>query len=54
MLNDAYNANPTSMAAALESLAALPAPPRIAVLGVMAELGPASDAEHRRSAGVRP
>ena len=39
VLNDAYNANPTSMAAALRSLAALPARRRIAVLGVMAELG---------------
>ena len=39
ILNDAYNANPTSVAAALESLAALPARRRIAVLGVMAESG---------------
>jgi UDP-N-acetylmuramoyl-tripeptide--D-alanyl-D-alanine ligase len=46
VLNDAYNANPTSVAAALESLVALPAERRIAVLGVMAELGPTSDADH--------
>ena len=46
VLNDAYNANPTSVAAALESLVALPAARRIAVLGVMAELGPTSDADH--------
>jgi UDP-N-acetylmuramoyl-tripeptide--D-alanyl-D-alanine ligase len=46
VLNDAYNANPTSVAAALESLAALPAERRIAVLGVMAELGPIADEEH--------
>jgi UDP-N-acetylmuramoyl-tripeptide--D-alanyl-D-alanine ligase len=46
VLNDAYNANPTSVAAALESLMALPAQRRIAVLGVMAELGPTSDADH--------
>jgi UDP-N-acetylmuramoyl-tripeptide--D-alanyl-D-alanine ligase len=46
VLNDAYNANPTSVAAALESLAALPARRRIAVLGVMAELGPTSEADH--------
>jgi UDP-N-acetylmuramoyl-tripeptide--D-alanyl-D-alanine ligase len=46
VLNDAYNANPTSVAAALESLAALPARRRVAVLGVMAELGDRSDAEH--------
>ena len=46
VLNDAYNANPTSMAAALRSLAALPAARRTAVLGPMAELGDRSDAEH--------
>ena len=47
VLNDAYNANPTSMAAALRSLAALPAERRVAVLGVMAEIGATSDEEHR-------
>jgi UDP-N-acetylmuramoyl-tripeptide--D-alanyl-D-alanine ligase len=47
LLNDAYNANPTSMAAALRALAALDASRRVAVLGVMAELGPSSDEEHR-------
>lgn len=47
VLNDAYNANPTSMAAALRALAALDAERRIAVLGVMAEIGPSSDEEHR-------
>ncbi len=46
VLNDAYNANPTSVAAALESLVALPASRRVAVLGVMAELGPDSEAAH--------
>lgn len=50
VLNDAYNANPTSMAAALDALASLPARRRVAVLGVMAELGPDSDFEHRRVA----
>ncbi len=38
VLNDAYNANPTSMRAALDALAALPTGRRVAVLGVMAEL----------------
>jgi UDP-N-acetylmuramoyl-tripeptide--D-alanyl-D-alanine ligase len=47
LLNDAYNANPTSMAAALRALAALDAQRRIAVLGTMAELGQSSEAEHR-------
>lgn len=46
ILNDAYNANPTSVAAALESLAALPARRRTAVLGLMAELGERETAEH--------
>jgi UDP-N-acetylmuramoyl-tripeptide--D-alanyl-D-alanine ligase len=48
ILNDAYNANPTSVAAALESLAALPAARRTAVLGVMAELGDDEGEEHAR------
>jgi UDP-N-acetylmuramoyl-tripeptide--D-alanyl-D-alanine ligase len=47
ILNDSYNANPTSMAAALDALAALPARRRIAVLGVMAELGDDAPAAHR-------
>ena len=47
VLNDAYNANPTSMRAALSSLAALPARRRLAVLGLMAELGAEGDSAHR-------
>ena len=46
VLNDAYNANPTSVAAALDALAALPARRRMAVLGIMAELGAGEAAEH--------
>ncbi|GAA3706663.1 UDP-N-acetylmuramoyl-tripeptide--D-alanyl-D-alanine ligase [Gordonia hankookensis] len=46
VINDAYNANPTSMAAALQSLAALDARRRVAVLGTMAELGSDSAAQH--------
>lgn len=38
LLDDCYNANPTSMLAALETLRDLPARRRVAVLGVMAEL----------------
>lgn len=50
VLNDAYNANPTSTVAALRSLAALGARRRVAVLGTMAELGPGGPAEHREVA----
>jgi UDP-N-acetylmuramoyl-tripeptide--D-alanyl-D-alanine ligase len=46
VLNDSYNANPTSMAAALRALAAVPAQRRVAVLGLMAELGDRSLVEH--------
>jgi UDP-N-acetylmuramoyl-tripeptide--D-alanyl-D-alanine ligase len=47
VVNDAYNANPTSMAAALRALTRLRARRRVAVLGLMAELGPSSDGQHR-------
>jgi UDP-N-acetylmuramoyl-tripeptide--D-alanyl-D-alanine ligase len=47
-LNDSYNANPTSMEAALIALAHLPTRGRrIAVLGDMRELGAGSDDAHR-------
>ena len=46
LLNDCYNANPVSMRAALDALAAEPAADRIAVLGLMGELGPDSPAFH--------
>ena len=46
VLNDAYNSNPTALAAALHSLAAVDAGRRVAVLGVMAELGDGSDERH--------
>ena len=38
IVNDAYNANPTSMRAALDSLAAMEAGRRVAVLGLMGEI----------------
>lgn len=59
VLNDAYNANPVSMRAALDALAHLPARRRIAVLGPMAELGAGAVEAHReigdlaRASGVR-
>ncbi|MBA3422457.1 MAG: UDP-N-acetylmuramoyl-tripeptide--D-alanyl-D-alanine ligase, partial [Thermoleophilaceae bacterium] len=58
VVNDCYNANPMSMRAALEHLAAAPARRRIAVLGEMAELGPgagrfhAEVAEHAGASGI--
>ena len=52
VLNDSYNANPASMAAALRSLAAIPARRRIAVLGLMAELGDRHEAEHAAVAAL--
>jgi len=47
VVNDAYNANPTSVEAALRTVADLPGRP-IAVLGLMAELGDMSSGEHIR------
>ena len=46
ILNDSYNANPTSMRAALDALADLTADRRIAIVGLMAEIAN-SEAEHR-------
>ncbi len=49
IVNDAYNANPESMSAALRTLATLAASRRsFAVLGHMAELGPTHRSEHER------
>ncbi len=47
VINDCYNANPMSMRAALEHLAATGEGRRIAVLGGMAELGPDAARYHR-------
>ncbi|MBN2310566.1 MAG: UDP-N-acetylmuramoyl-tripeptide--D-alanyl-D-alanine ligase [Candidatus Hydrogenedentes bacterium] len=50
VIDDTYNANPASMAAALRTLGALPgARARIAALGDMLELGDAADALHREA-----
>jgi UDP-N-acetylmuramoyl-tripeptide--D-alanyl-D-alanine ligase len=48
LINDCWNANPASMAAALRDLAARNGGRRLAVLGGMAELGPDGPAYHRR------
>lgn len=49
VVNDAYNANPVSMKAALETLASMQTPGRrVAVLGDMAELGSLSELAHFR------
>lgn len=47
VVNDAYNANPASMRAAIDSVAAMPATRRIAVFGPMRELGAISQEAHR-------
>jgi len=47
VVDDTYNANPTSARAALETLAAIEGSRRIAVLGEMAELGPTSASRHQ-------
>lgn len=61
LINDAYNANPGSMQAALQSVTDLPIAPsqRVLILGDMLELGPDSQryhlelAEHVRNASPR-
>jgi UDP-N-acetylmuramoyl-tripeptide--D-alanyl-D-alanine ligase len=49
VVNDAYNANPDSMQAALEALASIDASRRVAIVGVMAELADPVEG-HRRAA----
>ncbi len=52
ILLDAYNANPTSMEAALRSFHALPVPDKVVILGDMFELGEISDKEHQQMADL--
>ena len=48
LIVDTYNANPTSMAAALNNFRDMEVTPKMAILGAMRELGDVSDEEHRR------
>lgn len=48
IIDDTYNANPLSVAGAIEALAAVTAGRKVAVLGVMAELGESSRTDHER------
>ena len=48
LIVDAYNANPTSMAAALDNFCLMEVAPKMAILGEMRELGSSSREEHQR------
>ncbi|MGL4851061.1 MAG: UDP-N-acetylmuramoyl-tripeptide--D-alanyl-D-alanine ligase [Phocaeicola sp.] len=50
LIVDAYNANPTSMLAALQNFAQLEAPHKVVILGDMRELGAYSVEEHQKIA----
>lgn len=52
LVDDSYNANPTSMSAALEALAARPATRRLVALGAMGELGSDSAQLHASLSGA--
>lgn len=47
LIVDAYNANPTSMEAALDNFRQMPISPKMVIIGEMRELGESSDEEHR-------
>ena len=51
LIVDAYNANPTSMQAALDNFTLIQAPRKMVILGQMGELGEESDKEHRQLVG---
>ena len=48
LIVDAYNANPTSMAVAIDNFIVMAVEPKMAIVGQMGELGDVSDEEHRK------
>ena len=48
LIVDAYNANPTSMKAAIDNFRLMEVSPKMAILGKMGELGDVSDEEHQK------
>ena len=48
LIVDAYNANPSSMRAALENFSLMEGAPKMAILGMMGELGKSSQKEHQK------
>ena len=48
LIVDAYNANPTSMAAAIDNFRLMEVSPKMAILGQMGELGDVSAEEHKK------
>ena len=48
LIVDAYNANPSSMRAALENFSLMEGAPKMAILGMMGELGKSSRKEHQK------
>ena len=48
LIVDAYNANPSSMRAALENFSLMDGSPKLAILGMMGELGKSSHKEHQK------
>ena len=52
LIIDAYNANPTSMRAALNNFSSLNVSSKVLILGDMKELGPDTDVEHQKIADL--
>jgi UDP-N-acetylmuramoyl-tripeptide--D-alanyl-D-alanine ligase len=52
LIVDAYNANPTSMAAAIDNFLLMEVAPKMAILGKMGELGDVSEEEHQKVADM--